>query len=227
MRLLAITTATDVCGIALTENNQQVAEYVLNRKNVYNEKLISAIQNLVAEAGWQLTDLSGLALVTGPGSFTGLRIGLAAAKGLAFVLDIPVLSVNSLDALAQAVNFWSGRICVVIKARATEVYFGLYEKDSEILRRCGDYRIMPLREAIENLSERTFVVCPTELAMENLDSEKIVWAPADYRVIRPFTVAQMGYEKLLKKETADLDSLEPFYLKDFEPKRKVYDYDKR
>lgn len=222
MKIIAIETATSVCGVALSEDNQLVAEYRLNQKNIHNEKLISAIKILTTDAKWHLEELNGIAVSIGPGSFTGLRIGITVCKGLAFTLGIPVVGVNTLDALAYQAHLWSGQICSIIKAREHEVYCALYKRELETFQRCSDYQIISIEELGNYIKEKTLVVSNPENLISTTLSNRIVLPPSDISILSPFTVTRLGYTKLQKKETEDVEALEPFYLKEFKSKRKVY-----
>lgn len=225
MKLLAIDSATEVCGVALTENNKLVADYRLSQRNVHNEKLVCAIQFLAEEATWRLEELSGIAVSIGPGSFTGLRIGISVSKGLAFALGIPVVTVDTLEALAFGAKFWTGQVCTILKARADEFYFARFEKDLQQIRRRGDYQILDIDSIQEYLPEKALVITyPADLVSAFLGKGRI---PASHNeaILSALAVAELGYLKLQNEETANLDSVQPFYLKDFEPKRKVYVYD--
>ncbi len=224
MKILAIETATDSCGVALTEGLQLVAECRIHQKKVHNEKLVSAIEWLLAEAGWQIENLNGLAVSIGPGSFTGLRIGISVCKGLAFSAGLPLVAVNTLDAMAHEARFWRGKLCAVIKARAEEVYFATYEKDMNSTTRISDYQIVDLGSLIRSTVEGTLMVAsPAELSSAFINSS-VVFPDAGYPVLSALTVAQLGYQKLVQNEFVEVESVEPFYLKDFLPKRKVYNH---
>lgn len=224
MRILAIDTATDICGVALAESERPVADCRLHQKNIHNEKLIGLIQGLTERANWSLQDLDGIVLTIGPGSFTGLRIGMAVAKGLAFSLDLPLVGVNTLDVLANEAVFWTGMICTCIKARADEAYVALYKKESDRIRSYSDYRSIALGDLGALITERTLVIShPHDLVSKWSSNPNVVTGPKR-PVISPSTVATMGYRKLIDGETEDLASVEPFYLTNFEPRRKTYAY---
>jgi tRNA threonylcarbamoyladenosine biosynthesis protein TsaB len=222
MKILAVETATDICGVALSEDNQLVAEYRINQKNVHNEKLVAAIQYLIKDTKWRLEDLNGLAVSIGPGAFTGLRIGITVCKGLAFTLEIPLVGVNTLDALAYQARMWNGQVCSIIKAKQGEVYFALYKKTQEEVRRCSDYQIIKIEELGGFLKQRTLVIAFPQKEFSTLINDNIVLAPPDVSTLVPFTIAKLGNVKFKEKEFQELESLEPFYLKEFIPKRKVY-----
>ncbi|MFQ5675441.1 MAG: tRNA (adenosine(37)-N6)-threonylcarbamoyltransferase complex dimerization subunit type 1 TsaB, partial [bacterium] len=211
MKLLAIDTATETCGIALAEGEQLLADFRLNKKNIHNEKLVSGIQGLLQNVGWGLEDLAGIVFSKGPGSFTGLRIGLSVTKGLAYSVGIPMVGINTLDALAYGAPCWQGSVCAVIKAREREAYFAVYQKVREGVNRTTDYAIAPLETVAEKLQDGLLVVSnPPDLLDEHLKKRFVVAAP-EYSFLQPHMVAILGYQKLKLGETDDPESVEPFY----------------
>ena len=222
MKILTIDTATETCGLALTEDAQLVVDYRLNQKNVHNEKLVSSIQKLLEDIGWQLSDLEGIVFSKGPGSFTGLRIGISVSKGLSFSLGIPIVGVNTLDALALGAPTYTGKICAVIKAREKEVYFALYEKFLNSFERCSEYEIIHLEKLPEKLIGKNLVVSnPADLVSSAVNKETVIASP-EYSLLKPLTIAGLGFKKFQANEIENPEAAEPFYLKNFTPKRKVY-----
>ena len=217
MRILAIDTATQVCGVALSDGKHLVAEFRLNRKNVHNERLAPAVHNLVRDADWNMVDLQGIAVSIGPGSFTGLRIGLAVAKSLAYTLEIPIVAVNTLDVLAHGVFVTDRDIAVVIKARIGEVYFARYRQEGIKIVRLTDYFILKNEELADLMRDALVITNPHGLVTENRSWQL---APENYCLSRPVIVAAQGNEKLAAGDIEDVAELEPFYLKDFVPKKK-------
>ena len=126
MLLLAIDTTTRVCSVALGDHEKILAEYQLNVKNTHSQRLMPLIVSLFRDSGADKSRLEGVALSIGPGSFTGIRIGMATAKGLCQGLNIPAVGVMTLDALAEACTFFSGLICPILDARKNQVYTALY-----------------------------------------------------------------------------------------------------
>ncbi|MFQ5649670.1 MAG: tRNA (adenosine(37)-N6)-threonylcarbamoyltransferase complex dimerization subunit type 1 TsaB [bacterium] len=227
MKLVAIETATELCGVALTDGPALVAEYRLNMKNMHNEKLVQVIQMLTGAANWQLEEIDGLGVSIGPGSFTGLRIGLAVAKGLAFALSRPIAAVNTLDALASGVTPWQGSICAVIKARENEVYAAFYDGAGGG-KRVSDYAIVALDDVGGSLFEGgTLVVANPPSLLERITSEKMVAVPYPSSLAMPLQIAQLAVAKIRTGETEAADTLEPFYLKTFDPGKKRDDVDRR
>jgi tRNA threonylcarbamoyladenosine biosynthesis protein TsaB len=126
MKLLAVESATLSGGVALLEDDRLLGEITLNIAITHSERLMFAVDRLLADCGLAPADLDGLAVSVGPGSFTGLRVGLATVKALAMALDLPVAPVPTLDALAARLPFADAPVCPILDARKGEVYFSLY-----------------------------------------------------------------------------------------------------
>jgi tRNA threonylcarbamoyladenosine biosynthesis protein TsaB len=139
MRVLAVETSTLSGGAALLDGERIVGEYTLDVRITHSERLMAAIDQLLTDAGWTARDLEGLAVSVGPGSFTGLRVGLSTVKGLALALAIPVAAVPTLDAMAAMLPFASLPVCPVLDARKREVYASLYRWDGLTMRREWEY----------------------------------------------------------------------------------------
>src|SRR2546428_9468073 len=139
MRLLAVETSTLAGGAALLDGELVVGEYALDVSRTHSERLMGAIDRLLTDAGWTVRDLEGLAVSVGPGSFTGLRIGLSTVKGLALALSIPIVAVPTLDAMAALLPFAALPVCPVLDTSNSEVYALLYQWDGAGMRRIWDY----------------------------------------------------------------------------------------
>src|SRR6266851_56323 len=122
MRVLAVDTSTMAGGVALLEDERVVGESLLDVRTTHSERLMLAVDRALADARWTAESLDGLAVAIGPGSFTGLRIGLAAVKGLALALDRPIAAIPTLDAMASGLPWAARPVCPVIVARKGEVY---------------------------------------------------------------------------------------------------------
>lgn len=228
MKVLGIETATDVCAVAVVENDTPLIEYRIHRKNVHSEKLVKAIHFILSEVGWSVRDLQGIAISIGPGSFTGLRIGLSAAKGIALGLGLPVVGVNTLDALAYSVTPTSYRIGVLLRARGPEMYAAFYRREEKTLQRVSDYRIITARDLKAEAHEKIVIA---QSGLGNLGVEEVQDALGERGIIlseqeclaSAFSVAFLGLQKLQRGKADDLDTLEPVYLKDFVPGRIRHD----
>lgn len=147
MRILGIDTATAVASVALVEDGKLVAEEIQSNtakssdgtavppRGNHAEIVIPLIQSVLIKTPPSTADLSGIAVSIGPGSFTGLRIGLATAKGIAYECSLPIVGVSTLHANAARVTGFEGIICSLLDARKSEVYFALFRREAHQIRR--------------------------------------------------------------------------------------------
>jgi len=223
VKILGIDTSTDVLAIAITDDKTLITEYRSNIRRAHGEKLINAIDHVLADTNLRIHDIDLIAVGTGPGSFTGLRIGLAAVKGLAFAANLPVVSVVSLDALALQAGFSQHPICPLVKAQADEAYTALYQVEKQQLTRTTEYQIISLDQLHEFITQKTLLI---NVGMKNLAeyisgelNELIELAPPHLSLISGYLICMLGYEKFLNHAAEDIDKIEPFYLKDFKAKK--------
>jgi len=236
MKILGIETATALCGVALIEGESPLAqgtkflaEYKLNIRNIHSEKLVSMVKRVLSDAHNTMVD--GVAVSIGPGSFTGLRIGLSAAKGLSYANDKPLIAVPTLDAIAYRTGLLcqldsSITICPMLDARRDEVYYAFYKWEASEgfggahheLKRLSDYCAGSVTEILPRLSRKTIVVGD---AVEKLKRYTVdcILPENEFQFCSPIAVAQIGLKKLINNDVADIHTLEPFYLKDFVAKR--------
>jgi len=193
----------------------------LNKRNIHNEKLVGIIQQAIRDIDWKLTDLNGIVVSIGPGSFTGLRIGISVSKGLSFSLGIPIAGVNTLDAFAQAGSFWPGKVCVVIKARENELYTASFTFEPQ-LQRLSNYEIVTIEDFGTGENKDTLVVANPFSITQLLQTKNLRIAPEEYSISNLYNIAVLGLEKFEQKNLPTSEKLEPFYLKDFQPKKKKY-----
>ena len=135
MLVLGIETSTTQGGVAIIDADRVLCESVLNVEVTHSERLLPAIDRALGEARVSLEALGGIAVSIGPGSFTGLRIGLSTAKGLAYATGLSLVGVSTLEAMARALPAARWQICQVLDARKQEVYAALFRHESGALRR--------------------------------------------------------------------------------------------
>lgn len=217
MRVLAVETSTLAGGVALLDGDRVVGEYLLDVRATYSERLMPAIDRLLADAAWAPSALEGLAVAVGPGSFTGLRIGLSAVKGLALALGRPVAAVPTLDAMAAVLPFSAWPVCPVIDARKGEVYCSRYRWDGRQMRREWDYLALPPPALAARLDEPTVLVGD---GAGLIDSPHARPAPPPRRPPSPAAVAWLGSRRLLAGEAVDAARLVPIYLRPSEAELK-------
>lgn len=143
MRILAIDGSGLVASVAITDGGELLGEYTTNFKKTHSETLLPMVDALVSMLDVELASIDAIAVAGGPGSFTGLRIAAATAKGLGMALNKPIISVPTVDGMAY--NMWSSAniICPIMDARRGQVYTGLYKFDAEgnmitVLPQCAD-----------------------------------------------------------------------------------------
>ena len=126
MKILALDSSGLVATVAIVEDNQTIAEYTVNYKKTHSQTLLPMLDEIVKMTEFDLTTIDAIAVAGGPGSFTGLRIGSATAKGLGLALDKPLIHIPTVDALAYNLYGNSGLICPIMDARRNQVYTGIY-----------------------------------------------------------------------------------------------------
>lgn len=125
-RILAIESSSHVASVAILENDILLGEFTLNHPKTHSQKLMPMLESLMASLDLKIPDIDAIAVTVGPGSFTGVRIGLATAKALSQPFNLPLIPVSSLKAVAQGFQGFSGYICIIMDARKNEVYTGCY-----------------------------------------------------------------------------------------------------
>lgn len=215
--ILLIETATERCSCALA-NEQGIVSYAeSNEPNSHSAKLSLLIDGLFTQTQYSYSDLSAIAVSIGPGSYTGLRIGVSTAKGLAYALDIPVIALKTCEIFAAPVFEKNHNACCVamIDARRMEVYASIFHNKKEIKPCSADI----LEEGIyeEYLSDKENVI----FVGNCLEKAKKVFELKNYFFdlsveLSAKNMQSLAFEKYNKKEFVDVAYFEPFYLKNFE-----------
>lgn len=212
--ILNIETSTKNCSVSLAKDGElmHLREFA-DEGYSHAEKLHVFIQETLAAVGIVPSELSAIAVSKGPGSYTGLRIGVSAAKGLCYSLDIPLIAVDTLEILASALTIEDGVIIPMIDARRMEVYNAIFSPSKEL--------IQPAKAEV--ISEDSFSFLDSKIHLIGdgaekcssvLTSDKFEYHP---EIIYPSAkeMAQLSFERYKKSDTVDVAYFEPFYLKDF------------
>lgn len=165
--ILGIDTATDTMSVALSNEGQIMGEITTNLKKNHSVRLLPAISELLTECGVTVKDLTKIAVAKGPGSYTGLRIGVTVAKTLAWDLGIPIVGVSSLEVLAKSGGLFSGKIVALMDARRENVYAGVYLYDDGLISVLPDQHIA-LSELLTHFSGTTEKILFVGAIPENL-----------------------------------------------------------
>lgn len=153
MRILALETSAKACSTAVTENGVVIASCYQNTGLTHSRTLMPMVHSMLQSADLTLADCDAVAVAAGPGSFTGLRIGVAAAKGLAFSAQLPTVSVSTLEGMATGLAHLNGLIVCAMDARRNQVYNALFEANNGTLTRLTDDRAIGLEELTESLRD--------------------------------------------------------------------------
>lgn len=154
MKILAIDSSTNVMGVAVTEDGRVLAEYLTQLKMNHSVRLMPAIQQVMEEVGMAPKDLDRIAVSKGPGSYTGVRIGVSIAKTLAWTLNKELVGVSTLACLAQNGSQFTGLLAPFFDARRDRVYTGLYKKQGDKLESIEQDQIAPVEPWLEKLAAR-------------------------------------------------------------------------
>lgn len=220
MRVLAVEASSLAGGVALLDEERLVAEYLLDVSVTHSERLMAAVDRVLADARWTPRTLGGLAVAIGPGSFTGLRIAVSTVKGLALALGLPIAAVPTLDAMAAALPWASLPVCPVLDARKGEVYASLYRWDGQAMRRDWDYLALPPTALAARLAEPTLLVGDGAPSIESPQARAL---PSPRRLPSPACVGALGLARLRRGQTVAAAALVPLYLRpsEAELKRRV------
>ena len=240
MMILGIDTATATASVALVEEGRVIAEEVRSAprqsgphpsggRGNHAEILLPLIGMVLAKAGVLLPEISAFAVSIGPGSFTGLRIGLSTVKGLAYGWEVPVVGVPTLLAVAARVTGWDGLVCPLLDARKKEVYAALFRKEAETLERlsedlvCAPEKVLCQLESLADGAPCLFVgegaKVYESLIATFLGDRGFSTLGESYPSVA-YAVARLGEEKLSRQEFDSPGSLVPLYLRPSEAELK-------
>ncbi|SDT39062.1 tRNA threonylcarbamoyladenosine biosynthesis protein TsaB [Mucilaginibacter mallensis] len=219
--ILQIETATTVCSVALAKDGQVIAYRQINQRNIHAEVITVYIDELLTAEGLTYDNLDAIAVSCGPGSYTGLRIGISTAKGLCFALDKPLIAIETLEAMAYGVinddQIINGDmlLCPMIDARRMEVYTALFNNKGE--------RIQSTTAEIIDENSFSELLKNTKILFFGDGADKciaVLGNNPNAQFIPDFTnsathLTQKAAEKFIAKDFEDVAYFEPYYLKDF------------
>ena len=229
MKILGIETATNLCAAAIVENGMVLAEHSSDSPHVHSEKLISIINQCFDDSKLTINSIDGIAVSIGPGSFTGLRIGLSVAKGLSYASGKPLAAVSTLKGLAmwgvarnsiQQIEF----VLPLLDALRDEVYTALYRLEGKDLHEIIPSSAMSVAHLINQLPVKKKILILGDGAekfeqifkkADNYDFNAYIILQKSFNHCSAAIIAQIGDEMIKTQEGADITSLEPLYVKDF------------
>ena len=225
MKVLGIDTSTSCGSVGLIDDESILSEYLLNIPVTHSERLLGTIELILKEARFALGDLDGWVISLGPGSFTGLRIGVSTVKGLALATKKPVAGVSTLDVLAYQISSTPYLICPILDAKRGEVYTAFYRYgERNDLKRQSAYRAIKPEDLMKDIQERTIFIGDgvktyRDYLKKSLESLAI-FSPDSISFPHGSGVAKLGLELLRKGEFLDLANFTPLYVRPSEAEMK-------
>lgn len=219
MRILAFETSAKAASVALLEDGKLLAESYQNTGLTHSQTLMVMAQDMLNTLALTPGDVDVVAVAAGPGSFTGVRIGVAAAKGFAWGKELPCCAVSTLGAMAAALGIWQGYVCPVMDARRNQVYNALFHVsrgNSQRIREDRAISLADLGEELKNLEEPIFLVGDGSNLCYNTLLEKVpgLVLPPEHRMHQRAAGVALAAERMLK-EGGDFSgaALMPNYLR--------------
>lgn len=223
MLILAVDSTTPVAGVALVDEEKVIAEYFSNYKRVHSENLLPVIDRILTDCNCHLQDLTAIAVTTGPGSFTGIRIGMATVKGLSLGSGIPLISISTLDAIACNVIFSNYLACPVLNARKNEVYAALYDVRGAM----PDLIWGPVAGAPEIIADKALKAAadregiimlgdgyfPFKQCFQEKLGDKLAVAPSHLMLPRAASIGTLARQKINQEKFEDVHSIRPYYIR--------------
>ena len=212
--ILNIETATKNCSVALAKEGKTIACKEIAEQNFsHAEKLHVFIEELLAENNLQFSDLNAIAVSQGPGSYTGLRIGVSSAKGFCYALNIPMIAIDTLQLLAKQIQIEEGIIIPMIDARRLEVFSAFYDKNHNQIRNTqaeiiDETSYQEITETIHLVGDGTEKFKNTLIDTKFVFHSDVVFPSAN-------EMSQLSFDKYQIRDFVDVAYFEPYYLKDF------------
>jgi tRNA threonylcarbamoyladenosine biosynthesis protein TsaB len=217
MKILAVDTATTSCSVAVIDNGSVCAELTTHKKQTHSKHLMTSIDSVLKSADCRTDDLDGFAVTIGPGSFTGLRIGMATVKGLASAVDKPVVGVSSLETLAWQCSAYSRLICALLDARKAEVYGATYRfRKDRLIRQIPACAVKP-EVFVRGIKEPCVLIgSGAQLYRKKIQDalgDKAYFVPDDQNMIRASSVGFLSLKRFKTNDTDRAADLTPFYIR--------------
>jgi len=220
LKILGINTSTKFCNLGLIEDEDVLIEYTINGlKKKHSSILVPAIKDLLKTIGLKMEEINGIAISIGPGSFTGLRIGLCVAKGLCYARSLPLLGITTLDAMVFPLKEIPYLICPVLESKKDEIYDVVF-RGGDSLHRVMDYKCEDIQSLLVRLSplkeKIIFLGDGIKKYRDNI-KEKIgkdaLFIDSQLNLPVATSIAFLGLNKLKKGEEDDISTITPFYLR--------------
>ena len=223
MKILALESSATAASVAICQDEALIAQTFQHTGLTHSQTLLPMVQQILAACQLSLSDIDLIAVAAGPGSFTGLRIGVSAAKGLAWAWDIPCTACSTLESMAWNAVGHRGEICAAMDARRSQVYNARFLSNGETITRITEDRAISLADLAAELAEQSpengteklvvgdgALLCYNELKNQGISLQL---APPNLRMQSVFGVARLGLELSRRGEAISGGSLVPTYLR--------------
>ncbi len=222
MKILAVDTSSKICAVSILKNEKIIKENFLDNGRTHSENFMPLLEQTLNEVNLRIDDIDLISCVVGPGSFTGIRIGVASIKAIAQIKDIPVVSVTSLESLAYNVNEDCNVICSMIDARNNQVYCGIFDKNKNLIEEYIADDISNVIDKLEKYTNIIFVgdgqVVNREIIKQRLEKNNIKFFENNNQSGKSCGIC--GYRKFLKNEDVkNYNTLNPIYLRKSQAER--------
>ncbi len=226
MIVLSMDSSSLVTTVALLRDEHLLGEFTLNFKREHSVILMEKIEMLLNDCNIDISEVDGFVVSKGPGSFTGLRIGMSTVKGLSMGSNKPYVSISSLDALAYSLINFNGIICPIMDALRDSVFTSMYKNNNGKLEQILDYSALSLVELAQKSNDLN---CPIIFTGDGVYKHKdyikenipnALFAPNHLSVVKASSLAELGMEKLKNGEFDDMNSA-PLYLKKPQAEREL------
>ena len=223
MKILSIDSSALVASVALCEDDSVLAEYTINNGNTHSETLLPMVESVLGFFSLKATDIDLFAVSAGPGSFTGVRIGAATLKGLAFGSDKPCVEVSTLEAIAYNLRTHKGLVCPVMNARRSQVYTALFRSDGERLERLMPDMAIAIDELdliLANYGEDVRLCGDGyDVALEGFANTKPLYVEPRFRLQSAVSVAAVALENYKRGDFVSDSDLRVTYLRQSQAER--------
>lgn len=217
MRLLSFESSAKSAAVAITDGETRIAESFQNCGLTHSRSLLPMADALLANCGMTLSQMDGFAVASGPGSFTGIRIGIATVKGLALATARPVVGVSTLEAMAMGAGVLRAPLCCVMDARAGQVYQAFFDCTDGQVHRLGEDRAIKMEALSMEIGKKTYFMvgdgaflCYNEI---NKTCENITLAPETVRFQSAYGVALAALPQFRAGQATSADALDALYLR--------------
>jgi tRNA threonylcarbamoyladenosine biosynthesis protein TsaB len=217
MKILSIDTSTSTCTVGVVDARGILAQSVDDSGQTHARHLMGMIDGTLTQAGISVQAIEGFAVITGPGTFTGLRIGISTTQGLAYALSKPIAGVTSLDALAAQSDLSVTHICSMMDARRSEVYYGLYESVAGHQRQIGQHGVSRPVEMLKHVKEPCHFIGTGARLYQDLIKSSLgslaQFSQTSKDAIQAETIANLAMAQFQACDNQQLPAVSPYYIR--------------